>query len=97
MTLFRCLCRDPYPPWFQIFAVGLVLLYPSRRRSCYQIPTTYPPCPVGAFLVPVTFVTYLYERLPQWEGRCPFGCLLLWGGALGTIVAGSLDTTCCVT
>jgi hypothetical protein len=26
---------------------------------------------LGAFLVPVTFVTYLYGRLPRWEVPLP--------------------------
>jgi protease PrsW len=44
---------------------------------------------LGAFLVPVTFVAYLYERLPSWD--VPLQTLavcFLWGGVLGTIFAG---------
>jgi protease PrsW len=47
---------------------------------------------LGAFLVPVTFVTYLYERLPNWDVPLPaIAVCLLWGGVLGTVVAGTLE------
>jgi hypothetical protein len=47
---------------------------------------------LGAFLVPVTFVTYLYERLPTLEVPLPaLAVCFLWGGVLGTVVAGSLE------
>jgi RsiW-degrading membrane proteinase PrsW (M82 family) len=43
-------------------------------------------------LVPVTFVTYLYERLPNWDVPLPaLGVCLLWGGVFGTVVAGTLE------
>ena len=47
---------------------------------------------LGSFLVPVTFVDYLYERFPDWE--MPVGPLItcfLWGGAVGTVLAGALE------
>lgn len=47
---------------------------------------------LGAFLVPVTFVTYLYERLPSWDVSLPaLAVCFLWGGVLGTVVAGTLE------
>jgi RsiW-degrading membrane proteinase PrsW (M82 family) len=47
---------------------------------------------LGAFLVPVTFVTYLYERLPTLEVPLPaLAVCFLWGGVLGTVVAGPLE------
>jgi RsiW-degrading membrane proteinase PrsW (M82 family) len=47
---------------------------------------------LGAFLVPVTFVTYLYERLPTLEVLLPaLAVCFLWGGVLGTVVAGPLE------
>jgi protease PrsW len=43
-------------------------------------------------LVPLTFVTYLYERLPSWEVSLPaLAVCFLWGGVLGTVVAGTLE------
>jgi RsiW-degrading membrane proteinase PrsW (M82 family) len=42
--------------------------------------------------VPVTFVTYLYERLPSWEVPLPaLAICFLWGGVVGTVVAGTLE------
>lgn len=47
---------------------------------------------LGAFLAPVTFVAYLYERLPRWEVELPsVAVCFMWGGVLGTVVAGSLE------
>ena len=47
---------------------------------------------LGAFLVPVTFTTYLYERLPDWEVPLPpVAICFVWGGVLGTVVAGTLE------
>ena len=46
----------------------------------------------GSFLVPVTLVTYLYERRPADD--IPVGTValcFLWGGALGTQIAGVLE------
>jgi len=42
--------------------------------------------------VPVTFVTYLYERLPNWDVPLPpVAICFIWGGVLGTVVAGTLE------
>ncbi len=47
---------------------------------------------LGAFLVPVTFTTYLYERLPEWDVPLPpMAICFIWGGVLGTVVAGTLE------
>ena len=47
---------------------------------------------LGAFLVPVTFTAYLYERLPDWEVPLPpLAICFVWGGVLGTVVAGALE------
>ena len=60
-------------PWLQIFVGGLVLLYLLERTLLATQSLNYVPSVLllGAFLVPVTFVTYLYERLPQWEVPLP--------------------------
>lgn len=80
--------------WFQIFASGLVLLYLVERALVSTGNPNYVPSVIllGAFLVPVSFTTYLYERLPDWEVSLPslFVCFL-WGGVVGTVVAGSLE------
>jgi protease PrsW len=80
--------------WLQIFASGLILLFLVERALIATSSPNYVPSLIllGAFLVPVTFVTYLYERLPNWDVPLPaLGVCLLWGGVLGTVVAGTLE------
>ncbi len=80
--------------WLQIFVGGLVLLYLLERTLLATQSLNYVPSVLllGAFLVPVSFVTYLYERLPEWEVPLPpVAICFFWGGALGTVVAGSLE------
>jgi RsiW-degrading membrane proteinase PrsW (M82 family) len=80
--------------WFQIFASGLVLLYLVERTLVATSDPNYVPSVIllGAFLVPVTFLTYLYERLPDWDVPLPaLAVCFLWGGGLGTVVAGTLE------
>src|SRR5215217_2566373 len=80
--------------WLQIFASGLVLLYLVERTLVATANLNYVPSVIllGAFLVPITFVTYLYERLPNWDVPLPaVAVCFLWGGVLGTVVAGTLE------
>ena len=78
--------------WLQIFVSGLILLYlVELTLVATSNPIYVPSILLGAFLVPVTFVAYLYERLPSWD--VPLQTLavcFLWGGVLGTVVAGAL-------
>jgi hypothetical protein len=50
--------------WFQIFVSGLVLLYLLERTLVATANPTYLPSVIllGAFLVPVTFVSASYAR-----------------------------------
>lgn len=80
--------------WVQILVSGLILLYLVERVLVRTGNLNYIPSVIllGAFLVPVTFVTYLYERLPDWDIPLPsLAVCFLWGGVLGTVVAGSLE------
>lgn len=80
--------------WFQIFGSGLVLLYLLERTLVHTGNPNYVPSVIllGAFLVPVTFTTYLYETMPGWDVPFPpLAISLLWGGVLGTVVAGTLE------
>ena len=48
--------------WFQIFVSGLILLYLIELTLvATSNPKYVPGILLGAFLVPITFVTYLYE------------------------------------
>jgi protease PrsW len=80
--------------WLQIFFGGLVLLYLLERTLLATQSLNFVPSVLllGAFLVPVTFTIYLYERLPEWEVPLPpLAVCFVWGGALGAVVAGSLE------
>jgi RsiW-degrading membrane proteinase PrsW (M82 family) len=80
--------------WVQIFVSGLVLLYLVERALVATGDPNYVPSAIllGAFLVPVTFTTYLYERLPNWDVPLPpLAICFIWGGVLGTVVAGTLE------
>ena len=80
--------------WFQIFVVGLVLLFLAERALVRTQDPLYISSIIllGSFLVPVVFVTYLYGRLPAWDVPFPtLAACFVWGGTIGTIVAGSLE------
>jgi RsiW-degrading membrane proteinase PrsW (M82 family) len=80
--------------WFQIFVSGLLLLFLVERSLVATGDPIYIPSAIllGAFLVPVTFATYLYERLPDWDVPLPpVAICFIWGGVLGTVIAGTLE------
>jgi protease PrsW len=80
--------------WLQILLSGLVLLFLVERTLVATSNPNYVPSVIllGAFLVPITFATYLYERLPNWNVSLPaLAVCFLWGGVLGTLVAGTLE------
>ena len=79
--------------WFQILVSGLILLYLLELALvATSNPIYVPSILLGAFLVPAAFVAYLYERLPSWDVSLQaLAVCFLWGGALGTVVAGVLE------
>ena len=80
--------------WLQILVGGLLLLFLVERTLLATQSLNYVPSVLllGAFLVPVAFVSYLYERLPEWEVSLPpLAVCFVWGGVLGTVVAGTLE------
>ena len=80
--------------WLQIFVSGLLLLFLVERTLVATGDPNYIPSAIllGAFLVPLTFTTYLYERLPDWDVALPAVAIcFIWGGVLGTVVAGTLE------
>jgi len=80
--------------WLQIFLSGLILLLLVELALVLTGDPIYVPSAIllGAFLVPVTFTTYLYERLPHWDVPLPpLAICFIWGGVLGTVVAGTLE------
>jgi protease PrsW len=80
--------------WLQVFVSGLILLFLVERALVTTGDPIYVPSAIllGAFLVPVAFTTYLYERLPRWDVPLPpLAICFIWGGVLGTVVAGTLE------
>jgi RsiW-degrading membrane proteinase PrsW (M82 family) len=80
--------------WLYIFLSGLVLIYLVERTLIATQNPNYIPSAIllGAFLMPVTFTAYLYERLPDWEvPLSPIAVCFVWGGVLGTVAAGALE------
>ena len=80
--------------WVQIFVGGLILLVLVEWALFATGNPIYFPSAIvlGAFLVPVTFVSYLYERLPNWDVPLrPVVICFVWGGILGTVVAGVVE------
>ena len=80
--------------WFQILVSGLVLLYAIQRVLIATQNINFVPSLIllGSFLVPVVFVTYLNEKLPNRDFPfAPIAICFLWGGVVGTLVAGSLE------
>lgn len=79
--------------WFQVFAVGLGLLALMEASFLIASNPNLVPAMIlyGAFLVPITLITYLYESLP-WEVPMPLLAIcLLCGGALGVAIASPLE------
>ena len=86
--------------WFQILVGGLILLFLVEWALVATHNPNYIPSVIvlGAFLVPVAFVSYLYERLQHWGVRLrPVVFCFVWGGVLGTVVAGFLEYHVAVT
>src|SRR5215210_7665110 len=80
--------------WLQVLHSGFVLLVLVDRPLIATSNPNYAPSVIllGALLVPVTFVTYLYERLPSLDVPLPaLAVCFLWGGVLATVVAGTLE------
>jgi hypothetical protein len=72
--------------WLQILLSGIVLLILVERTLIATSDPNYAPSVIllGAFLVPVTFVTYLYEQLPSWDVSLPaLAVCFLWGSGNG--------------
>ena len=80
--------------WFRLFLGGLALALLVTEALARTGDPVYVPTVLllGAFLVPVTLVAYLFERTPVHE--VPLGTVaicFLWGGGLGTVIAGILE------
>jgi protease PrsW len=80
--------------WFLTFVSGGALFFISEKVLAYTENPNYFPTVImlGAFLIPVTFVIYIYEREDAWEiSPALVAVTFLWGGAVGVLVAGFLE------
>ncbi len=88
--------------WAQIFAVGLVMLAVTDLTLRVTGDPAYFPTVmmIGAFLVPVVFVSYFYQQETIFNRENGSGSILptllacaLFGGFIGTVTAGMLEYT----
>lgn len=80
--------------WLQILVVGAVLfILLAQALQSTQNPNYVPSLLlIGAFLVPVVFVTYIYEHEHIRDIPVPtVAFCFLWGGIVGTVVAGMVE------
>ena len=80
--------------WWRVLAVGAVLYWATMKLLESSGNPNFAPTVIllGAFLIPVTYVTYLYEADALYD--VPAGTLWLtffYGGVLGTIAAQLLE------
>jgi len=80
--------------WFQILGSGLVLFIVTGQALRFTGNPNYFPTVIllGSFVIPVTFIAYIYERVPAKE--ISLSCILicfLGGGAVGLIAAGVIE------
>jgi protease PrsW len=71
--------------WVQIFVGGLIMLCLVEWALVATGNPNYISSVIvlGAFLVPVTFVSYLYERLPSWDVPLrPVVICFVWGATV---------------
>ncbi len=80
--------------WFLTLLSGSVLFFATEKVLRYTDNPLYFPTVImlGSFLVPVTFVIFVYEREDTRAISASLVVLtFLWGGAIGTLVAGVLE------
>jgi RsiW-degrading membrane proteinase PrsW (M82 family) len=80
--------------WFLIFIVGLALFFASEQILVFTGNPNFIPTVIllGAFLVPLTFVTFIFEYEPVKDVPLPTVIVcFLWGGAIGLAAAGLIE------
>jgi RsiW-degrading membrane proteinase PrsW (M82 family) len=80
--------------WFQVLATGSVLFFFVQAAfRATENPSFLPTLLVlGAFVVPTSFVLYVYEREPVEDLPLPtIAVCFLWGGVVATVTAGVLE------
>jgi RsiW-degrading membrane proteinase PrsW (M82 family) len=80
--------------WFRIFGLGLIVFLATEQALKFTGNPNFFPTVIllGALLVPVTFISYIYDHIPARE--ISLSCILicfLGGGVVGIITAGILE------
>jgi RsiW-degrading membrane proteinase PrsW (M82 family) len=80
--------------WMPVLVVGTLLYLLVERALISTGNINFVPSLLllGAFVMPIASVTFVYGRLVPWTVRLPgITCAFLFGGVIGTVVAGNLE------
>ena len=80
--------------WLQIFVIGLALFIATEQALKFTANPNYFPTVIllGALLIPVTFVAYVYEHVPAREVSLSLLIICFFGGGIvGLLAAGLLE------
>ena len=80
--------------WFLIFIVGLALFFATEQILVVTQNPNFIPTVIllGAFLVPLTFVTFIFEHEPVKDVPLPTVIVsFIWGGVIGIAAAGLIE------
>jgi RsiW-degrading membrane proteinase PrsW (M82 family) len=80
--------------WIPVLVVGALLYLLVERALISTGNINFVPSLLllGAFVVPIASVTFVYGRPAPWAVRLPgIACAFLFGGVIGTVVAGNLE------
>jgi protease PrsW len=80
--------------WFLVFVGGLILFIISNLAFSYTSNYSFVPILLllGAFLIPITFVVYIYQKVPLGEIPLrPVISAFLVGGGIGVAISGFLE------
>jgi len=83
-----------YRPWLAIIIIGVILFIGAEEAlRITNNPNFFPTLiMLGAFVVPVAFVTYFYEHVKHYEISLPLltSCFIV-GGVIGILIAGFIE------
>jgi RsiW-degrading membrane proteinase PrsW (M82 family) len=80
--------------WVPVLVVGALLYLLVERALISTGNINFVPSLLllGAFVVPIASVTFFYGRPASWSVRLPvIACAFLFGGVIGTVIAGTLE------
>jgi RsiW-degrading membrane proteinase PrsW (M82 family) len=93
-TMSEQVAGAPRWAWIPVLVVGALLYLLVERALISTGNINFVPSLLllGAFVVPIAGVTFVYGRPAPWTVRVPgIACAFLFGGVIGTVVAGNLE------